>query len=384
MIILYTPWRLAGRGLPRRWAMVLLLGLCAVISEAGAATSRPAYLGERLAYTASYEGLLSGGSRLNIADVLITTDAKPTPFNGEKAYKTSLVASSKAYGALEHFYRFRYEYSSLLSTDLHRSLLFEQRKGEHDQQHTVVWFDWKHNQLAKFRKKADPEQGSDGQGAPTVASGWRVLAQIGLAADASSYESHTVKGPAFPSLLLDRLSLLQVLRVQDLDRLGSLKIPVSDGKSLLEYRVRLVGRERLEVDALCWQTYHLRLTAFDLLKGADSEQAPVDIWLADDPAHTPVRFLSQQKLGRFDIRLRTAMATTLGEGDPRSTRLIAQRHWVCRGAISSRARCGTGAPRRGYGDGIDRFGSASVSSPLMLGRLDGTHCGARERPARAD
>ncbi len=306
-------------GSPARWAIVLLFSVCTALSQARAAATHPAYLGERLAYTASYEGLLSGGSRLDIADVLITTDAQPTPFNGETAYKTSLVASSEAHGALERFYRFRYEYSSLLSTDLRRSLLFEQRKGEDDAHHTVVWFDWKHDQLAKFRK-------ADGDRAPATGTpGLRVLAQIGLAADASQYEAHTVKGLAFPDRMLDRLSLLQVLRVQDFDRVSSLKVPVSDGKSLLEYRVQLVGREPLEVDGRSWQTFHLRLTAFDLVKGADSGQAPVDVWLAADQAHTPVRFLTQHKLGRFDVRLRTAMATTLGAAASRhAARLAAQ------------------------------------------------------------
>ncbi len=317
MFVLNRHRRWCSEGRLAGWAAAVLSLALAPLCQSSAAARQPAYLGESLTYTASYQGVLSGGNRLDIADVHIITDPKPTPFNGEKAYRTSLVVSSAGHGALERVYPLRYEYSSLLSTDLRRSLLFDQRSGRNEAHRTVVWFDWKHDQLASFDKDSGAEHPGRGGSnrrahAATVPStlALQLLAEIGIKADAGRYVAKTIKGPPFPNHLLDRLALLQVLRLQNFERIGSIQLPVSDGKSLYEYRASLVGKEPMEVDGVRRQTFHLRLTAFDVIKGAQADQAPVDVWLAADEAHTPVRFLSDQKLGRIDIRLKTAVENT--------------------------------------------------------------------------
>ena len=133
------------------------------------------------------------------------------------------------------------------------------------------------------------------------------LAELGIIDGQDAYETRSVEVPGLPERLFDRLSMLQVLRLADLDGASTLRIPVTDGERLLTYRVEILGRERLTVDGEVWDTYHLRLSAAEGDGAGGSPDAPVDLWLGADPSRTPVRLASELRLGRFEVRLKDAM-----------------------------------------------------------------------------
>jgi hypothetical protein len=283
-------------------------------ASAGASASSPPYLGERLLYTASYEGLLSAGKRMDIAEVVMSTQRRVTHFNGEPAYKTTVRASTDSYDTVDRLFPLRYEYNSLLSADLQRSLLFEQRKDDDGGRHQVVWFDWNERRVGKARRESGGDAAAQEAASPQAlgadrpaARGLSALAELGIIDGKDAYETRSVEVPALPERLFDRLSMLQVLRLADLDRTSVLQIPVTDGERLLTYRVDVLGRERLTIDGESWDTYHLRLSAVEGDDAGASPDAPVDLWLGADRSRTPVRLASEHRLGRFEVRLKDAM-----------------------------------------------------------------------------
>jgi hypothetical protein len=303
--------------------------LCLAMGAAApswASSEPPPYLGERLEYTASYEGLLSAGKEVSIADVVLSSDERSTRFNGETAYKMSVSASSEAYPDVDLMLRVRYSFSSLISEDLQRSLMFEQTENGRDRVHKVVWLDWQGHRVARLRTaEKGREIDSVEEGKASVALSPSLLEQLGVRAEAADYEAKLVEADPLPDRLLDRLSFMYALRTQDFSDGDSLQVPVTDGSKLLEYRVEVIGSESIRAAGRTWKTRHLRIFAFEMDeqgKGkGEPEHEPVDVWLALDEARTPVRFASERNLGRFDVRLRTASKAVAARGVRRSGRL---------------------------------------------------------------
>ncbi|MGD2081393.1 MAG: DUF3108 domain-containing protein [Chromatiales bacterium] len=313
--------------------LALATGLTLVAWGAvGASVPAPPYLGERLEYTASYEGLLSGGQQVDVAEVVLSTQRRPTRFNGEPAYKTTVRASTGPYEGINRVYPLRYEYNSLLSADLQRCLMFDQRRDGRKERHKVVWFDWNEHRVARLRRGADDGRGNGGgleavlddlaprgmgQGEPLRSQAMDAFGELGIIGDEDSYEARAVSVPTLPDRLFDRLAMLQVLRLSDLDGSSSLHIPVTDGEKLMSYRVEILGRERVhaDVDGQGWDTYHLRLSAVEAGDAGPGEDSAVDLWLATDSTRTPVRLSSEHRLGRFEIRLRGAGGAVGGADD---------------------------------------------------------------------
>jgi hypothetical protein len=295
-----------------------------------ASGSAPPYLGERLEYTASYEGLLSGGQEVDVAQVVMSTQPGPTRFNGERAYRTRVQVSTAPYDSIERLFPLRYEYNSLLSADLRRSLMFEQRKEGRRPRHVIVWFDWDENRVARFRRGADSPRDAQGglaemleelasassmRGDPVGSGALASLVELGFLGGEEDYEARAVSVPHLPDRLFDRLSMLQVLRLSELEDGTSLRIPVSDGERLLYYTVRSMGRERLKMEGRVWDTYRVRLSAVEAGKPGPTDDPPVDLWLAADARRIPVRLSSEHRLGRFEVRLQDAGGRGGGRAD---------------------------------------------------------------------
>jgi len=300
--------------------LVLAMGVAA---SSWASNEAPPYLGERLEYTASYEGIFSGGHQVDIADVVLSTDEQTTRFDGEAAYKMSFSASSEAYPDVDALLRVRYSFNSLISEDLQRSLMFEQTEKGRDPMHKVVWLDWKGRRVARLSKgegdakaaaPAAKAQASNDRAAETVLSP-SLLRKLGIHDQDSAYETRLAEDVPLPDRLFDRLSFMYVLRSQDLAEGRVLRVPVTDGDKLLEYKVEVLAPDTIEAAGRAWPTRHLRISVFNQ-GGARSkpDHEPVDVWLAMDETRTPIRFASERSFGRFDVRLRSATQVVASGG----------------------------------------------------------------------
>lgn len=288
-------WSTGGRVL--RCVSLALLGTWPCLVAAEGVSSAPPYLGERLVYQVSYHGALSGQASVDIADAVLETKSNAETFNGVPAYRSALQVSTEDYPAVEGFYPFRYRFQSYYSTDLARALYIDVRKISRKDQSEIVWFDWDGGTVERYKKRGKVAEGR-GSDAPAILA----------AADAlnKGYRHNAKDDLRLNGALLDRLSLLQVVRAQELLPGKAIRFSVSDGKVLYSYRVQVLGREPLEQDGQVWDTHKLSFDGFEQGNAErQPEHAPVFIWLTADRHKLPVRFSSEAVLGTFRIDLRT-------------------------------------------------------------------------------
>ncbi len=286
------------RRLLRRVFLVLLGTLLCLSAVAEDKPGTPPFLGEQLVYQVSYQGALSGQASVNIADAVLETKAGAETINGVRAYQSTLQVSTEDYPVLEEVYPFRYRFRSYYSTDLSRALYIDVQKTSRKDQHELVWFDWEAGRAERYKKrsKVREEQVSD-------ASAFLV----GADARKKGFRHNAKNDLHLNGTLLDRLSLLQVARAQDLFSGKAIESPVSDGKSMYRYHVQVLGRELLEQGGRVWDTYKLSFDGFEQGKmERQPDHAPVFIWVTADSRKLPVRFSSDAVLGTFVIDLRMA------------------------------------------------------------------------------
>ena len=127
----------------------------------------------------------------------------------------------------------------------------------------------------------------------------------GLHYDKRDFRRSGKSGLRLPNFMLDRLSLLQAVRSRDLKPGQEIRLPISDGKAILNYQVRVLGRERLEHDGGAWDTFKLRFDAFKEGRWSGRPIHPgVFIWLTADSRKVPVRFSIDYALGTFVAQMK--------------------------------------------------------------------------------
>lgn len=84
----------------------------------------------------------------------------------------------------------------------------------------------------------------------------------------------------------DPLSMMQFLRATDWSKTPEVRSPVYDGHKLYEARARLAGTARVTVPAGRFTTSKIAIQVFD--GGVEMKDAQFTLYIADDPARTPV------------------------------------------------------------------------------------------------
>ena len=317
-----------------RVSVCLLALLFSFLLATPAVSGSPAYLGERLNYTISYRGVFSAMNWIDIADAELQTEQ--SAFNGQPVYRSHLQVSTEAYGKMERFYPLRYRFESYFSTDLQRTLLFDEQKKTHKVRREIVWVDWEQRSANRYKQKVSrdaKEGGMEDTGEFDFADkGPRVKKKAnGLPPlltgldDADKGQFRQARGANLRRLnnILDQLSLLQAVRVQDLVAGQEIRLPVLDGRDVLSYRIRVVKRETLEQQGQGWDTFKLRFDAFK--QGAEKgeiEHPPIYVWLTTDDRRIPVRFASNYALGKFAGQLKVLDSLA---GLPKKERIAALR-----------------------------------------------------------
>ncbi|MDA8140838.1 MAG: DUF3108 domain-containing protein [Desulfobacteraceae bacterium] len=212
--------------------------------------------GEKLEYQLRWENVPAGSAWLEVLPV--------KNINGQQAYHFVMVAESNAF--VDIFYKVRDRIDAFADMDMSRSVLYskKQREGSHEKDE-VIEFDWDngHASYSNYGEKKDP-----------------------IALMAGSF---------------DPLSAFYFSRTMTFDVGHQLERPITDGQKNVIGRLKVVGRETIEL--LNGKTYDTYLIEPEMnhVGGVfkESEGAKIQLWVTADEKRIPVRIQSKVAVGHF-------------------------------------------------------------------------------------
>jgi hypothetical protein len=270
--------------LPHIAASLLCLALGTPIS---ATAEMPA---QHLVYVASYQGLLTAGIRLDIADVQL--DFMPDGATSE----THMAVSTQDYDGADALFPVRFCYQSRIDHALGTSLESNwwSRMGTKAARGRLH-FDQQRHQVLRLHaeRKLDDDTTAAGEQEHRPSNG----------SIASANHDRETETFAPGKTLMDRLGMLLWLRRQPLRPGMVLEPAVSNGRKLAGYRIEVTGHELLELGNEQYPSLKIRLQA----KHRDQSDGTLTwMWLSDDARRLPLLFRGARGFGRFELRLLSA------------------------------------------------------------------------------
>ena len=202
---------------PYKYAVLLL-----VLLHAGFALGMPAQrpLAEQLEYEASYKGPLTADETIPIASLSMKT--REVKLQGVKGplFETSLEVSSEVFSFVEESFPFRVRIRSLYQVSPFAVLALEKYKLSDELKHELTWVDRGRNRVGRYRIQGG------GPGLPVALGNW--VDEEKLFRYYKPARHKVLDG------LLDRLSMLQSLRLKRMMPGAEYRFSVSDGKHLLD------------------------------------------------------------------------------------------------------------------------------------------------------
>lgn len=243
-------------------------------------------------FSASYQGLLSAGLPLDIAEIRLQS-SPPSPGAAREA-RISL--SSVGFGATELIMPLRYCYRSRMSADTGITLDTDwwSRIGNKASRGRLLFDRDQRRVLRLHTERKLQEEAYDDE-----------LAQSTLPSPAKL--DHDLDTLPFPAgvLPMDRLAMLLWLREQDLRPGQVLEPPISDGRKLQGFRIRVEAEETLDWHGEIRDSLRIRLEPLE----KDGKTAdPTWLWLSRDTQRLPLKFSSKRAFGRFEMRLQPSPA----------------------------------------------------------------------------
>jgi hypothetical protein len=229
-----------------------------------------------------YRGVFSAGKDMPIADVMLHTRS---PGQNTQYMETEVEVSSKAYSFVESLYPIRYRFRSWYKTDRSTCLAaeyYEKNNRRDEPRHRLIYFD---------REKR-----------PFITHDVVLEGQLGLPAlQAGRYP---VRQHTPPVMRFDRLGFLQHVRSLPLAVGYEADIPVSNGKYMMRYHIRVEKSEQVTVAGKAWKSIKVRFDGFKP-EGDEEEAAhrPLYLWLSDDEKRLPLRGVVRHTLGHFTFEL---------------------------------------------------------------------------------
>lgn len=276
------------RGCPALVRLIATLTLLTAFTLAYADSST-----ESLHYRASYEGLLSAGNKIPIADIHLETAPADLPAGKKAVFETRMSVSSGAYDFVENSFPFRVSYRSLYEAEPFISLALEKYQKTQKLKHEVSWMGRDDGKLARYRRLHTEKPGDT---MPDILEQW-LEASPGFSF--YKFAPHGKKNNP-----VDYLTMLQALRHSDLQLGREFRFPVTDGRKFYDYRVSVVGSERVRARSTLVDSWKLRLDGKRIKKGKSyPDHEPVLVWITKDESRTPIRFENTHSLGQFIIEL---------------------------------------------------------------------------------
>ena len=215
----------------RKYAVLVLFLLHAGFAL-GAPAQRP--LVERLEYKASYKGPLTADEKITIASLSLETREINLPDFAGPLFETSLGVSSEIFPFVEENFPFRVRIRSLYQVSPFAVLALENYKLTDELKHELTWVDRDSNRVGRYRAQGG------GPGLPVVLGNWIDGDKL--------FRYYKPARHKILDGLVDRLSMLQSLMLEQMMPGAEYRFSVTDGKHLLDYRVEVVGLEQIQSD----------------------------------------------------------------------------------------------------------------------------------------
>jgi hypothetical protein len=264
----------------------LLLWLCLLPLVALANAPAAAPHEESLNFRVYYQGLLSGMTRVAIADASLQSR-----WSGQLQVST-LHLSSAAHGLVDSLYPIRYRLRSLYAAESQQLLGFERFKKGRKFKHDLAWVDGQQGRVHYLRAAAGPPADA----LPPALRPWL--------SDTPFRAAEREPLQAMPGVL-DRLTLLQALRRQWPSPQQPLTLALTDGRKQYRYQVEWQGRETLTLAGSEREAVHLRVRGAEIepATGAvlEASHPPIDVWLGAGPQRLPLRLQIDHSVGVFTV-----------------------------------------------------------------------------------
>ena len=242
--------------------LFFFVAVCVLLfSSASYATKKvpPFIPGERLTYNIKWGIIPVGEGVLSVHPLC--------KVNGRNAYHFELKVTS--YPFLDTFYKVRDKINSYVAPDMTRSFYYRKIQVEgRTRRDRVVEFDWNTKQAgySNFGRKKPPVDILPGT--------------------------------------LDPLSVLYFARLQDLDNIEEIRVPVTDGKKCIIGIANIVKRENITIEGEVFDTYLLE-PDIEEIGGVfeKARDAKIRVWLTADNRRIPVKVESKVAIGAFTAEL---------------------------------------------------------------------------------
>jgi len=267
--------------------------------------------GERLAYVASYRGLLSVGLGLDIAAVTLTlpplADTGPEPTEALLAFTTQGFRKVETILPMRFCYRSRLIPPTLATQEANwwSRIGSKLSRGRLD-------FDVPHRRV--LRRHVERKLTAQGASRYTLeqrlsASSW---------ANAPDPDRSELALPAqVPAM--DRLAMLQWLRHQPLAPGMVLDPVVSDGHRLLGFHIEVEDEDSTEWNGRSQPSLRIRLQP---KFSDDTDDRPTWLWLGRDAQRLPLLFRSSRAFGHFEVRLESTQVSAPSCAIPEASELV--------------------------------------------------------------
>ena len=251
-----------------------------IVAAAGTdmATASPAelpfYIGEKITFEVRWSNILAGETTLQVMSVAKIADQD----------SMHILLTARTSELADIFYKVRDVIESYVDMNMNHSLAFIQSHKARTGKDSRVDFDWGKSQAECFRLDSD---------------------------------SKTVLLPV-PEGAFDPLSVFYAFRLYDLKENEEIRLPVTDGRKVINGRAKVVRRERIQVAGCDLDTFLVE-PELEGIGGVfeKSREARLQIWVTADRRHIPVRIKSKVAVGSF-----TAEITSYDEGAGREKRIL--------------------------------------------------------------
>jgi len=253
-------------------------------------------LGERLDYTVSYRGLVTGFVELDIAKVTLSVGPRVEAVSERPAYLARMQVSTEPFKKAELLYPLRFDYRSWLDEQTLQSLMASKYLVTGETKREFFWYDPGQRQGYHYQTP-DGKTAQPGKTPPE-----RLLQVASLSDPDWSQLQENLSIRLDRSDIVDYLGMLHRLRRIPSNPQEWYEYTVFSGKKLVTFRVQ-VEKERLVRRGWDCDTLHLRLFEYDPDK--DRLEESIQLWLGDDDRRRLLRFYAEGTAGALEGILET-------------------------------------------------------------------------------